>query len=106
MTIIIMKIEESHNQSHQIDFSQSFSDAPVFLAAMQSYAGGDAATVRLREALTADQATVFIEEERSHDSEMRHNAEDVGYLAVSSGDILGDDQDGDELSVTGLVNVS
>ena len=84
------------NKSHQLDFSQSFSDVPVFLAAMQSYAGGDAATVRLREALTADQATIFIEEERSHDSEMRHNAEDVGYLAVSVGDILGDDQDGDK----------
>ncbi len=82
------------SRPHQLDFTQSFSDAPVLLTAMQSHTGGDPATVRLREALTADHATIFIEEERSHDNEMRHNAEDVGYLAISPGEILGDEQDG------------
>ncbi|MCH2179077.1 MAG: hypothetical protein MK106_09755 [Mariniblastus sp.] len=87
---------EVTNRAYTIDFTQTFSDVPVFFAAMQSHTGGDPATVRLRPDCQVDQATIFIEEERSKDNEMRHNPEDVGYLAMSIGSILGDDQDGNE----------
>ena len=84
------------HKPYQVDFEQTFVEAPVLLSAMQSHTGGDPATVRLRNAMATDHATIFIEEERSHDYEMRHNAEDVGYFALSVGDILGEDQDGDK----------
>ncbi|MCH2181258.1 MAG: zinc-dependent metalloprotease [Mariniblastus sp.] len=84
------------HKPYQIDFEQTFVEAPVLLTAMQSHTGGDPATVRLRSALSTDSATIFIEEERSHDYEMRHNPEDVGYFAISVGDILGEDEDGDK----------
>ena len=67
-----------------ISFSQSFTAAPVFLANLQTYAGEDPCALRYS-ALNANRATVFIEEEKSADSEVSHAAEKVGYLAIERG---------------------
>jgi hypothetical protein len=66
----------THNW-YLLDFQQSYSD-PVFLAGMQSYDGGNTAGVRYK-ALGADQTQVFVEEEKSADSEMAHTTEIIGY---------------------------
>ncbi len=47
---------------------------------MQSYYGGDTATVRYRE-LKKDKAKVFVEEERTNGN-YEHTTEDVGYMAL------------------------
>jgi hypothetical protein len=60
-----------------IDFQHSYA-APIFLAGMQSYNGGNTAGVRYN-ALEADQTRVFVEEEQSADSEIRHVTEIIGY---------------------------
>jgi hypothetical protein len=66
---------------YTIDFQQSYSD-PIFLAGMQSYDGGNTAGVRYN-ALGADQAQVFIEEEQSADSEISHTTETIGYVVFN-----------------------
>ncbi|MEL7046978.1 MAG: hypothetical protein AAGL66_18480 [Pseudomonadota bacterium] len=70
------------------DYDLSFDPVPidefVFLTAMQTRKGGDTAKVGLSD-LSADGATVFIEEELSLDSETDHNAEIVAYLTASEG---------------------
>jgi len=75
-----------NHTDHTINFSPTFESRPSFFAEMQSYNGGDPATVRARN-LANNQAIVFIEEERSADSETIHNKEVVGYLAIPQGDI-------------------
>lgn len=69
---------------YALDFVTDFSSRPVFLASMQSYYGGDPATIRLR-SINASSATFFLEEERSFDSEIEHNSEVVGYFALEAG---------------------
>jgi len=66
---------------HGISFQSNFTTKPVFLAQMQSYFGGDPATVR-RTTLTNRSASIFLEEERSFDAEVEHNPEIVGWLAL------------------------
>jgi hypothetical protein len=62
---------------YTIDFENSYTN-PVLLAGMQSYNGGNTAGVRY-DALGADQARVFVEEETSADSEIWHVTEVIGY---------------------------
>lgn len=65
-------------------FDATFADAPVFIAAMQSFNGGDVSTVRSH-GVTDEGFTVNIEEERSFDHEVNHIHESVGIFALPSG---------------------
>jgi uncharacterized protein YkwD len=65
---------------------------PSFLAALQTFRGGNTASVRYRN-LTESSVEVTVEEERSRDGETAHLGEIVGYLVVegaSDGDGSGD----------------
>ena len=61
----------------------------VFLADMQQEKGIDAATVRLK-SIGSQSWTLFIEEEKSRDAELRHALEDVGYFGIEDGLIFED----------------
>lgn len=61
----------------------------AFLADMQTMDGTDPTTVRLG-AMQDDRISVFLEEERSSDWEVRHKVEDVGLVAVETGLIFDD----------------
>jgi len=54
---------------------------PAFFSQMQSFVGGNTATMRM---VSRDQdgAEVFVEEEKSKDNETNHLEESVGYMAV------------------------
>ncbi len=68
-------------------FGSNFAAAPVFLADMQSFDGGEVGTVRL-DALGTGSATFFIEEDESVDVD-GHTTEVVGYTALDAGTISG-----------------
>ncbi|MEM1070747.1 MAG: hypothetical protein AAGI63_17720, partial [Planctomycetota bacterium] len=57
---------------------------PVILSDMQTRDGGDASTLRHR-SQTSTSVTLFVEEEASRDSELRHTTEVAGVLALESG---------------------
>ena len=79
------------HDNFRINFGSSFgSSTPAFFADMQSFNGGDTATVRYR-ALSSSGATVFLEEEQSADLERAHIEEVVGYLAITPGTIFARD---------------
>ncbi|GIW78482.1 MAG: hypothetical protein KatS3mg105_0289 [Gemmatales bacterium] len=70
-----------------VNFTETFSSTPAFLAQMQTYDGGDTATVRERNASTTS-AQVRIEEEQSANAETNHTTEVVGYAALEVGNLL------------------
>ena len=61
----------------------------VFIADMQQEAGIDTATVRLK-SVSNDTWTLFIEEEKSRDTELNHALENVGYFGIETGLIFED----------------
>jgi hypothetical protein len=61
----------------RIEFERSY-DAPRFVADMQTFNGPNTANLRYRN-LTSESVEVFVEEERSADSETDHFDERVGY---------------------------
>ncbi len=65
------------------NFSSTFSDVPLVLAAMQSLNGSDTAALRWID-ITKTSAEIFVEEETSCDSDLDHVNESVGYIALSS----------------------
>lgn len=71
---------------YSVNFVNSYAQSPVFLANMQTYNGGDPATVRLGN-ISNTSATFYLEEERSFDQETAHNPERVGYLAMDRGPV-------------------
>ena len=60
-----------------------FTDLPFFIAGMQTYAGGDTATVRSQNMSTMA-TQIRIEEEQSKDSEVNHTKEVVGYFTIGA----------------------
>ena len=82
---------------HTIEFDGEY-ETPVFLAAMQTANGPDAATLRYRN-LDANSVEVFVQEERSADDETRHRAEEVGYVVLDGG-IEGDTSPSDGVEST------
>lgn len=72
-------------------FSNSFANAPVLLADMQSNDGGDTATTRLAD-LDGSGVSLFIEEEQSANIELNHATETVGIVAFAGGLLYGDGQ--------------
>ncbi len=79
-----------------ISFSQAYTNAPVFLANIQTGDGMDTANVR---SLNKDAGTVEvrIDEEQSKDDETSHTTEVLGYMAFAAPD-LNEDSDTDGLS--------
>lgn len=68
----------------EIDFSETMSYNPVILASMQSYAGGDPASLRLTSS-DASGFGIFVEEEKSADAEVYHANETIAWAALDSG---------------------
>lgn len=66
---------------YQIGLQSSNSAAPYFFAAMQGTDGGDTSSLRYKD-LTPTDVFVFVEEETSRDSEVKHTTETVGYLVL------------------------
>ena len=64
---------------YTIGFLQSYSN-PVFLSTMQNYDGGNTAGLRYRQ-LDSTNVDVFVEEEKSLDTEINHTTEVAGYIA-------------------------
>lgn len=71
-----------------ISFETPFGEQPSVMAAMQTYGGSDPASLRSLTA-TGEGWSVFVEEERSSDSEIGHTTEIVGWLALAPGVVLG-----------------
>jgi hypothetical protein len=71
----------THNW-HTITFGDGFNGEPVFLSDMQTYDGGDTATIRWqnKDAYGVD---IRITEEQSGDSETSHTTEAVGYIVCT-----------------------
>jgi metal-dependent HD superfamily phosphatase/phosphodiesterase len=67
-----------------IAFLETFDSVPILLAGIQTSDGGDTSALRFS-ALSATGASLFIEEERSADSETDHTTEVVGYFALDGG---------------------
>jgi hypothetical protein len=63
-----------------------FDAPPAFLADMQTFDGGDAANLRHDNRL-AGSVEVWVDEERSGDSETGHTDESVGYMAFAPGSL-------------------
>jgi subtilisin family serine protease len=72
------------HRPYTIDYTSAFPETPAFFAAMQTYNGGDPATVRVLNS-TKFRARVFLEEERSYDAEINHNPEVVGFISLEVG---------------------
>jgi hypothetical protein len=84
---------------HQIGFGTGFSEAPVFIADMQTTDGSDTANIRWSSKTTSG-IEVQIDEEQSRDDEVSHTSEVVGFMAFFA-DTPGNvdqDSDGDGLS--------
>ncbi|MEQ1905192.1 MAG: hypothetical protein ABL888_13475, partial [Pirellulaceae bacterium] len=75
------------DRPHFATYETGFTAAPALFANMQSYNGGDPATVRMLNNNRL-QSRFFLEEERSFDEETTHNPESVGYLAIKRGIML------------------
>ena len=82
-----------HSVTHHrstLSFNPTSGTTPVVLAAMQSFAGSDTASLRF-DNLGQETLQVWVDEERSLDRETRHAAEAVGVVALSQGIIVSQD---------------
>ena len=73
-------VSNVNNAWKTINFGLSGSGM-IFLADMQTTDDTDTATLRYRN-LGSSSVEIFVEEEKSADSEITHNDEDVGYIAI------------------------
>jgi hypothetical protein len=73
-------VPEVGHEMHTIEFADEYED-PTFLADVQTFEGGDAAALRYRNLREGD-VEVFVEEETSHDEELWHAPETVGYVVL------------------------
>jgi hypothetical protein len=64
---------------YSIKYNQNFSAAPVFIADMQSYDGGDTSNIRWQYKNTTS-VQVHVGEEQSRDDEIKHTSEVVGFM--------------------------
>ncbi|MCJ7602745.1 MAG: cadherin-like domain-containing protein, partial [Desulfobulbaceae bacterium] len=74
---------------HTLDFSEAFEGAPVLIADMQTTDGGDSANLRYNE-LDVNSVQLKIAEEQSKDSETAHTTENIGFMAFSQVNLIGD----------------
>jgi hypothetical protein len=77
----------THNW-YTIDFLQSYSE-PVFIAGVHSHDGGDSVALRYK-SLVPSSVQVFMEEEKSADSETGHTTEVAGYFVFDHPGSLND----------------
>ncbi|MEA3347844.1 MAG: fibronectin type III domain-containing protein, partial [Pseudomonadota bacterium] len=68
------------NANYAVSFVSNFSSDPILLTDMQTTDGGDTSVTRC-ETVTSSGFEVFIEEEKSRDTEINHTSEVVGYVA-------------------------
>ena len=78
------------HRNFEIEFEPGVADDASVLAFMQTFDGGDTASIRLRDRTDGDaasgpSATIFVEEERSKDNEVAHTTEAVAYAAIPPG---------------------
>ena len=85
-----------------INFSSSFVGLPAFIATMQTFNEKDPAAIRVS-SLSQNSASIFIQEEKSKDTEIIHANEKVAYLAMNVGTLT--DKDGTEVGETGSLSV-
>ena len=82
------------NQQKSVPLIGGFTDIPVFLGSIQTFNGFDTSALRYGR---VNNGTVSmwlnIEEEKSKDTETKHGAETVGYLAHRHGDLTGESWD-------------
>lgn len=76
-----------------LGFTSQHEAAPVLLADMQSYTGSNTANIRFQ-TKKATSVQMQIDEEQSGDAEVEHNAENIGYMLLSTAT----DSDGDGLT--------
>ena len=76
----------NHNWN-TIDFKNSFSQSPMFLASIATYNGADPSGLRYRN-LNDDRVEIKIEEDTSKDAEVSHISETVNFLAITGDDYL------------------
>ena len=69
------------NTTSTINFNKTFTQVPTFLAAMQTMNGSDSSGLRLTD-LSKSSVQIFVEEEKSCDTEINHVNENIGYIAV------------------------
>jgi hypothetical protein len=80
-------IAESVNQNWKpVSFPINYSNAPVVIAAMQTFNGSDPAGIRIRN-LSDSGMDTMVEEEKSKEPEIGHNPEDIGYFTIKDGEI-------------------
>lgn len=75
-----MTADKVKHSNYSVDFSSDFSSDPILLTDMQTTDGGDTSVTRC-ETVTSSGFEVFIEEEKSRDTEIKHTSEVVGYVA-------------------------
>ena len=72
----------NHNGYH-LEFDGSYGSAPLFLGSISSYIGADPASLR-QTSIDSGGVSVFVQEDQSNDSEVRHYREKVDYLVIES----------------------
>jgi hypothetical protein len=68
--------------SRKVNFVTQFTTAPHFLADIQILDGVDPANIRWKNQ-SEKSINLWIDEEASLDSEIKHTSEVIGYLAIS-----------------------
>lgn len=86
-----------------LNFSPAISGTPAFVASMQTTKDNNPAAVRVN-SLGGSSVKVMTEEEQSADPETVHNNEDIGYIAVRTGNIY--DTDSSFVAEAGVATIS
>jgi hypothetical protein len=76
----VKRVSGVRHRWFRLRFDRTY-DAPVFLADMQTFNGGDSAALRHRN-LLGYEVQIKVEEEQSRDNERWHVQEDVGYIVI------------------------
>lgn len=81
---VFVTADQLGDEVDNFEFNTNFDTAPVLLADMQSNDGSDTATLRMTDLSNTD-VSLFVQEETSADSEIRHTDETAGYVAMQEG---------------------
>ncbi|MEM6742412.1 MAG: hypothetical protein AAF676_01585, partial [Pseudomonadota bacterium] len=79
--------ERFDHAADRFEFTAEFDDAPLALAALSSFQGGDTAALR-RESVDAEGLNLFVMEEKTRDGELRHVPESVDVFAFEGAGLL------------------
>jgi len=70
-----------------LDFAPTFASAPQFFGSIATFEGSDPVTLRYRQP-SADNIQIRLQEDRSFDSEIEHNDEEINFLAIAGSGFL------------------